>query len=659
MRALDGDIQVALAALADSVASDLGVSTIDALPPAPDADRTWSALSSSGLLTLRADGAGAFELIAVAEAFGRHLSAAPFIGATLASELLGPNDARIVIASDGLAVDALGAERLVTIDGSDAVVHESIARDRTIDRSRSAASSGSELDRRHIDVDIDRTVAITRALFAADAIGTALGAIDDAVAYALEREQFGVRIGTFQAVQHLLADAWVDVIGSRNALRSAAWRLDHDTDDAFGAIARASLIAAESARSACETAIQVLGGIGHTWEHLAGVRLRRVLLDASFTAHLDDPLLGAPCASAPTGTSDAEGFDLRDDSIEAAFRAELRAWLDTDPPTDDWHRTLAGAGFVGVAHPTDAGGRGLPVTCDAILSEELGTRGSPPPPAIGHLAHALATFATDEQRRVHLAGLLDGSVTWCQGFSEPGAGSDLAGIRTRAVRDGDDWIVNGRKIWTSGATESQMCLLLCRTDDHPHRGLSVLLVALDSPGIEIGTIITSWGSEEFAEVAFDDVRVPASAMLGNEGRGWEIAMSLLAVERGPADIGWISTFRRTADRLLADPSASCRHAVRRAVAWLEALDATVAVTLSRRVDGTHDTSAGSIDKLLMTKVDQLLHTASLDLAGADALDADGPELERYLWARAASTFGGTSQIQRTIVAQRLLGLPRP
>jgi alkylation response protein AidB-like acyl-CoA dehydrogenase len=659
MRASLGDTQAALQDLARVVARDLGVTSTEQLPPQTDADRAWNALASSGLLDLRRDGAGVLELVLCAEAFGANLSAAPFVGASLAREFMDTTDERTVVSLDGsLAPDAFGATTIVSMQHGTVHASRAAPSDRTADRSRVAARATGSTEAGRANIADERFTAIAQVLFSADSVGTALSALEDAVAYACEREQFGVRIGTFQAIQHLLADAWVDLIAARNAVRAAAWRIDHGTTDAHEAAARAKLVTDEASRNTCEAAIQVLGGIGHTWEHLAGVRLRRVLVSRLMAQSSDESLLTGPAATAPTGVSSAEGFDLRDDATEAAFRSDLAAWLEQNTPAADWHRKLSDAGFVGVSMPVDAGGRGLPVTCDAILSEELGSRGYPPPPAIGHLAHALAVFGTPEQRRFELAPMLDGSVRWCQGFSEPGAGSDLAGIRTRAVADGDSWIVNGRKIWTSEAAQSQRIMLLCRTGDDPHEGLSVLLLSLDTPGIEVTTITTSWGSAEFAEVSFDDVRVSAEVMLGEPGQGWAIAMSLLAIERGPADIGWISRFRRTTSNLLDQPKTASRPDVQRAVAWLEALDATVAVTLTQRRDGTHQVAAGSIDKLLMTKVDQLLHTAVLDAAGLDALDSDSMDLERYLWARAASVFGGTSQIQRNIVAQRILGLPR-
>ena len=663
MHAELGSIQSALRDLAATVARDLGAESIEDLPPNCDADRAWDALESSGRLDLRFDGGGVLDLVLAAEEFGAHLSSAPFVGAVLARELIGPSADRVVVSLDGsIALDALGARSIVSLVGDSTSMSSCGPIEATADRSRVATHVEPSERGVRSGVNVARFDAIASLLFAADSIGSSAAAIDDAVAHAHEREQFGVRIGSFQAVQHLLADAWVDLVAARNAVHAAAWRIDIGSGDAHSAAARAKLVADEATRVACEASIQALGGIGHTWEHLAGVRLRRVLVSNAAAPPIDPALLTTPVAGTPTGIADHDAFDLRDDITEAAFRADLRRWLSHIQPNDDWHRQLAVGGFVGVSHPVDAGGRGLPITCEAILSEELGSLGFPPPPAIGHLAHALATFGSAEQRWTHLTTMLDGSVHWCQGFSEPGAGSDLAGIRTRAVADGDGWIVNGRKIWTSEAAQSQYIMLLCRTDDDPHGGLSVLLLPLDTPGIDVTTILTSWGSEEFAEVSFDDVRAPAGSMLGLPGQGWEIAMSLLAIERGPADIGWISRFRRTANELLSSRDSSQRADVRHAVAWLEALDATVAVTLTGRRAGTHDPSAGSIDKLLMTKVDQLLHAAVIDAGGLAVLtganEGSNTELERYLWARAAGTFGGTSQIQRNIVAQRLLGLPR-
>jgi alkylation response protein AidB-like acyl-CoA dehydrogenase len=658
MRAALGEDQLALQELARTVARDLGTRTVADLPPAVDADRAWNALLDSGLSGLRADGGSILDLVVCAEEFGASLSAAPFVGAALAGELLGPSERRAVASLDGrVAVDALGADCVVFVHAGHVHSVDATEEVLTADRSRVAARCGTDDLVAIRRTDGDQFDAIARILFGADLVGVGTAAVLDAVDHARQRQQFDAPIGSFQAVQHLLADAWVDLCAARNALWAAAWRLDHGTEDARASAARAKLVADEAGVGACEAAVQVLGGLGHTWEHLASVRLRRALVSRAVTEPPATHLLRRPLATSPSGLAAVDGYDLRDDTTEAAFRSRLDEFLDSLPVRGDWHRRLAAGGFVGVSLPTAVGGGGLPVTCEAILSERLGDGGFPPPPAIAHLAHALAEFGATEEHRAHLRSMLDGSVRWCQGFSEPSAGSDLAALRTRAVADGDHWVIDGRKIWTSEAAQADMILLLCRTSPDRHRGLSVLLVPVDTPGVEVTTIVTAWGSDEFAEVSFDGARIPRTALLGDEGQGWAIAMSMLAVERGPADIGWIARFRSDLGQLVRQPSTDPDDAGRVA-AWLEALDATVATTLTARRAGTFEASRGSIDKLLMTKVDQLLHGLEASSDRAAVLDGDPGMLGRYLWGRAASIFGGTSQIQRSIVAQRLLGLPR-
>jgi alkylation response protein AidB-like acyl-CoA dehydrogenase len=663
-----GETQEALRELARDVAADVGAATVEELSPAGDPDRAWAALRDSGLLSLRADGAGTLELVVCAEELAATVSGAPFVGASVARELWPEAPARTVAALDGhVATDAWGAERVVAVVDGGVEIGPAVAIGPTADRSRvaaridlAAATSIGPVDTERLD----RAELVAMLLLAADLVGVGRAALADAIEHVKARRQFGVPVGTFQAVQHLAADAHVQLVGARHALWAAAWRLDHAGLDAAASVRRAKALASEAGRGACETACQMFGGIGHTWEHLASVRLRRALVSRALLGDEGvqwDALAGAAPARTPAGLADVEGYDLRDDAVEAGFRADLRSWLASPDGEagDGWHRRLAAGGWVVVSMPTDAGGRALPVTCEAIVSEELGGADRPPPPAIGHLAHGLALFGSPEQRADHLAGMISGTTRWCQGFSEPEAGSDLASVRTNAELVGDEWVIRGRKIWTSDANVADWILLLCRTGGPGHKGLSMLVVPTTAAGIGISTIRTAWGSEEFAEVTFDEVRVPADAVVGEPGQGWAIAMSLLAVERGPADIGWISRFRRTATRLLADPVAGARTDVVRAAAWLEALEATVAATLTARAQGTHDTSAGSVDKLLMTSVDQWLHSAALDAGGLDVLVEPGEELELYLWARAAGIFGGTSQVQRTIVAQRLLGLPRP
>jgi len=374
-------------------------------------------------------------------------------------------------------------------------------------------------------------------------------------------------------------------------------------------------------------------------------------------------------------------MDYRDSAEEREFRAELRRWLAQHTPgdrppdgpddaivfLDEWWRSLAKAGYVGLSFPTVYGGGGRPDSFEAILNEEAGAAGAPPLPPIAHIAQAILRAGTEEQRRAHLPGLLSCEVRWCQGFSEPGAGSDLAGLATVAQPSPDGYRINGRKIWTSGAVWAQWCLLLARTDPsvEKHRGLSMFLLPMDRVGIECRPIVMATGSREFAELYLDDVPASDADLLGAAGQGWEIALDLLAYERGPADMGWVGRFARAITeldeavrdgRLLLNDADELRVAEARML--LHMLQVHVQRSFGGRSRGTGPGPEGSVDKLLMTRVDQFLHRLTLDLRGAAALLDETFDVNTYLWSRAQSIFGGTEQVQRTIVAERLLRLPR-
>jgi alkylation response protein AidB-like acyl-CoA dehydrogenase len=373
--------------------------------------------------------------------------------------------------------------------------------------------------------------------------------------------------------------------------------------------------------------------------------------------------------------------DFRDDAEQAAFRAELRSWLRTNVPSSPsspplrgparahhahrWHSALYEAGWMGLSWPTRYGGRGLADSYEAIFNDELGMAGAPPAPHVGFLGRALLHFGTEEQRTRFLPGLLSGDEVWCQGFSEPAAGSDLANVSTRATPTSDGYVVNGQKIWTSDAAWANWCLLLARTDvDAPrHRGISALLVDMTTPGIEVRPIVQINGDEEFNEVFFSDVDVPGSAVLGEPGDGWAIAMTTVSYERGPTDVGFSSRYVRTLRHLTELASGpgttdAQRVAVARAHVELEVLRAHLLRSLCAREGGRSPGHEGSIDKLLGTRVEQRLHHVSMDLQ-VDALTGDAPEvLSDYLYSRAASIAGGTSQIQRSLIAEHLLGMPR-
>jgi alkylation response protein AidB-like acyl-CoA dehydrogenase len=370
-------------------------------------------------------------------------------------------------------------------------------------------------------------------------------------------------------------------------------------------------------------------------------------------------------------------MDYRDTPEVAEFRREIREWVgeygkshDLDFMSNDheallrWNRDLAAAGYVATSFPVEYGGRGLPPTYDAIINAELALAAAPPPPPIAHLAHSIADFGSEDLKQRLLPGLLSCTEPWCQGFSEPNAGSDLASVRTRGVVSGDTIRVNGQKTWTSGAMWANWCLLLARTGPEPrHRGLTMMVLDLASPGIDRRPITLSTSSREFAEVFFDDVEVPLGNVVGGLGQGWAVAMHMLSFERGPADMGWTGRYRRALERaeaqVAADPDAvpaSLRERVTQAGVNLRVLEWHVARTLASRSPSPG--AQGSIDKLLAARVEQELYRVILDLNSPGPVAEPSEDFATYLYARAQSIYGGTQQIQRNLVAQRLLGLPR-
>jgi alkylation response protein AidB-like acyl-CoA dehydrogenase len=376
-------------------------------------------------------------------------------------------------------------------------------------------------------------------------------------------------------------------------------------------------------------------------------------------------------------------MDFRNSASEAEFRAELRQWLvdhanEAAVPDDPaaragaqnrWHQVLYDAGYVGLSFPVEFGGHGKPATFEAILNDELGRVGAPPIEGVGHMSNALRLFGTERQKADLLPGLLSGKVRWCQGFSEPDAGSDLAGITTRATvsDDGTTFTVNGRKIWTSFAAVADWCFLLCRTEPEApkHDGISVLLVPMRTPGVEAVPITNAARNREFAEVVFDGAVVAADNLLGSRGEGWTIANQLLAYERGPSDINWIARLAGHLHGLERDVRAGTIAAsdatlatLGNAFVQLRALEVKVQRSLSDRAHGALPGAEGSIDKLLMTEADQTIGHAVMALRGACTVLDETVDWDIYTWSRAASIYGGTQQVQRNIVAQRVLGLPR-
>ena len=373
-------------------------------------------------------------------------------------------------------------------------------------------------------------------------------------------------------------------------------------------------------------------------------------------------------------------MDFRDSLEEAAFRARLRAWLVDNnphlPPSStsdaywerqpDWHRSLHAAGFFGLSWPKEYGGQDAPTVHDVIVDEELARAGAPPRPSLGYLVQAFLHHASEDVKGRFLPGLIDGTDRWCQGFSGPDAGSDLASLRTLAVRDGDEFVVTGTKVWTSYSDLADWCFLLVRTDPDAvkHKGLSAFAVRMDQPGVEQRPLKMINGiTREFGEVAFDNARVAAADMIGEPGEGWRIAMTVLSHEREPQELGNASRYAKTVDHLIGMAKAKddLDDEQRRELAWaiVEAnmLQRLVSIRLSERLDGIEHGPKGSLDKLLMTQVEQAVGNAALTIGGSAFDGGDPSMLSTYLYSRAQSVMGGTAQIQKNLIATRILELP--
>jgi alkylation response protein AidB-like acyl-CoA dehydrogenase len=371
-----------------------------------------------------------------------------------------------------------------------------------------------------------------------------------------------------------------------------------------------------------------------------------------------------------------------------AFRDQLRAWL-VDNLTDEvrgaarhrgrddaltvlrsWDRTMAEAGWAAISWPVDYGGRGATALEQLVFTEETIAAGAPTPVnviGINNIAPAIMQYGTERQRRELLPRMVRADDIWCQGMSEPDAGSDLASLRTRAVPDGDDFVVTGQKTWTSNGHRADWCALFVRTNpDVPkHRGISCLVVDMRSPGIEARPLRTLTGDAEFAEVFFDDVRVPASALLGPLDGGWAVATSTLSHERaGAARLYAMIRLRlrdlvedlRTAERRglvdLDDPLVLAR------LGELDTRLAFLAVLCQRSIAATASDASGlaSLAKTVWGELEQDVAALGHDLLGAH--DPGGRWSVARLTTRSLTIAGGTTQVNKNVTAQRVLGLPR-
>jgi alkylation response protein AidB-like acyl-CoA dehydrogenase len=362
------------------------------------------------------------------------------------------------------------------------------------------------------------------------------------------------------------------------------------------------------------------------------------------------------------------------------FRSDLRAWLNendlTPPPGEhslDAHHAqhsrvlsaLYDAGWMRWGWPESAGGLGGPAILRAVVGEEVVGRGLDEPgpySMLEVLTPTMIEYAPPDLAAEMVPRLLSGRESWCQGFSEPGSGSDLASLTTRAEQRGDEWIVNGQKVWTSFAQYATRCVLLTRTgtpETPNHEAITAFFVDLDTPGITVRPLRTMHGVDEFCEVYFDDVLVPSDRMLGTPGDGWRLAMDLLPFERSTCFWQRIAYLYSRFDRLLADvdhQDDSNDEALGAAYLGLHTLRCRSRETQYRLDGGVRLGADTSIDKVLLATAEQRLYDTVHDvLPGVIELD-ESPWRTEYLYSRAATIYGGTAEVQRNIIARRLLEL---
>ncbi len=400
-------------------------------------------------------------------------------------------------------------------------------------------------------------------------------------------------------------------------------------------------------------------------------------------------------------------MDFQDNQQEATFRKEVKEFIkremspDLDrrgqggaafgggsgrfnqkgywPALTGWLKKLNERGWVAPAWPKEYGGAGLSVMEQFIFNQETATAGAPRSPnviGLGWVGPTIILYGTEEQKQKHLRPILNNEAFWCQGFSEPEAGSDLASIKTRAVRDGDDYVINGQKTWTSGAHGAQWMILLARTDPQApkHKGISYFLLDMKSPGVTVRPLVNMVGAHDFNEVFFDNVRVPAENLIGEENRGWYIGTTTLDFER--SGIATSLTHGQTVQDFVRyarehQNGSSGRAPFVRYELADRTIEAQVEQMLSFQVIGMQQrglvpNKEASIAKLYSTELDQRLAATGLKLLGlygqvmrgSPHTEMNGRMASFYMYATTSTIGGGTSEVQRNIIAQRGLSMPK-
>jgi 3-oxochol-4-en-24-oyl-CoA dehydrogenase len=667
-------------------------------PPGFDAD-LWARARTLGLPTLAVEGATLADLGVIAEEYGRALAPIPLIETLIAQRLLArapadvrpPDDALVTVALrptvDGIAtlVPAGAVADLAVVLHDDALVLARGGRRAAVSpnlASTPVADWVCDDTTVLLDGDAARTAAAAagddwRTLMAAALVGLGRRALELGVDYARTRHQFGVPIGSFQSIQHRLADAATLLdAAALLARRAAAEQFPSPERSAI-----AYVTAVRAARATAGLSLHVHGGYGFMAEYDIQLYFRRA---SGWPLLLGDP------ADELTRLGDrlaARGWTITDPDA-SGFRAEVRAFLEEACPEElvdrvhasgtvhdwDFHHAAAEYGLLRAAWDREWGGAARDDEEVRMMWEELERVGAPLDGwgTTDLVARTLAVVGTDQQQRDIVPRVLGGEILICLGYSEPDSGSDVAAASTRAERDGDDWVLNGQKMFTTLAHEASYVFLLTRTNrDAPkHRGLTMFLVPIDQPGIEITPIHTLSG-ERTNITYYSDVRVPDSCRVGDVDGGWDVMTVALAYERNPTMVGELDRLLRLFLRWAATRPAVLDHPVVRERVTGAVIDLEAGRLLSERMSdvaggGDLPIVEGSMAKLFSSEALVRVSTELLDSLGVDGLRSFGASsapaagwveaMHRH--AQVTTIRAGTSEIQRSIIAERGLGLPR-
>ncbi|NKZ10620.1 acyl-CoA dehydrogenase [Mycolicibacterium septicum DSM 44393] len=669
----------------------------------------WSAgaeLGWNGLAISEEYGGSGFglpELAVVAEIAGRELCPGPFLPTVSASVVIdryAPDAVRAELLpglADGTTVAALGlagsvsigadgllggqaravlgapdAHVLVLAAGDDLVVLDATADGITVTAQDSLDPTRSigAVDLRAVAVDESRILrgaarearTVFRILGSAEAVGVSWAALDMAVEYAKVREQFGRTIGTFQAVKHHAANMLVDAEQTTAAVWDAA-----RADNLEGARFAAAVAAAHAIRAqifCAQTNVQLHGGIAFTWEHDAHLYLRRARTLAAVLGDGADPLIDVVDGQR-SGQAHGASFALPEEAEQ--YRQDARdAAAAVHALSEDKRRDyLVDSGYL-VPHWPKPWGRAANVLEQLVIEEEFTDVERADMGITGWVTLTIAQAGTEDQRERWVEPVLRGQVMWCQLFSEPGAGSDAAAVRTAAKKVDGGWRVTGQKVWTSLAQHCQWGLATVRTDpDAPkHAGVTMMAIDMKAPGVTVNPLRGLTGDAHFNEVFFDDVFVPDADVVGDVNKGWLVARATLGNERISIGGGSAAPTGFDADELVAliDADPDGARYVRQAgevIAVGHTLRLLNLRRVSRAIAGTEPGPEGNVTKLLVAEHSQHLTELGMDLVGTAGVTGETSKLTRaYLGNRAMTIAGGTSEITRNTIAERILGLPR-